>query len=150
MPDLTSEVEVARSPETVFDWFQRAEDHFVKWHPDHKEFQFTSPGPPEKGTTFFFLQYIAGRKLATKGVLTEFGPGRFAWKALSLPMRGAFEWEAADGGARIVQRLSYGVKLPAVSGIADWFVDRFYLPRRDVQEHMDYEMAAFKEMLEAV
>lgn len=105
---LHDSIHIQATPQAVYQFFEHMEEHYLHWHPDHVLFRWVTGRGLVPGHVFYFEEYIAGKLLKKRVVLTrcvagehvEFAP-TFWLMRLFLP-RMLFRIEPADTGCRLV------------------------------------------------
>jgi uncharacterized membrane protein len=110
------------------------------------EFEKTSEGPVDKGTTYRGLAKVAGKSLAWTSEVAEFEEGRH-WVNRSIESPMAWEidvaYEDAEGGTRITWRQDSADSGGFFGKLTDPLVTRMYA--KDVRSNLEN----LKELLEA-
>jgi hypothetical protein len=84
--------------------FVTALDNGAKWQSGTIEERKITPGPVSKGTTFFNVTEIIGRRIESTLQITELVPNqKFCFQSVSalIPSQMAQIYEAVDGGTRL-------------------------------------------------
>ena len=107
MPVIEKQVEIAASPEAVFDLITRVEE-FPAYVSLLRE---VIPTGPE---TYRWSIVVAGMELSWKGVVTERDrPRRFAWKSLSgQPNAGGYDLRPTMTGTEVCFSMEYRFQNP--------------------------------------
>lgn len=160
MVEISDSVSVDASLERVTDWLMRLPDHYVAWHPREHESLVVLSSPStdhvlEPGSIARAVETIGPRRLDFRFRVCESDdPKAINWEALSpyrwISLRGSFSVQVqAGGGVRVTSILSYGWNVPVLGRVGDWLIDRFYLPRSAVRQHMAEEGRWLKKATEA-
>jgi hypothetical protein len=89
--------------EQVFS-FVTALDNGIQWQSSTIEERKITPGPVSKGTTFYNVTEILGRRIESTLQITEILPNqKFAFRAISalIPSQMSQTYEAVEGGTRL-------------------------------------------------
>ncbi|NCC99091.1 MAG: SRPBCC family protein [Bacteroidia bacterium] len=70
MVELKDSIEIRTSVNSLYKWFLKLDDNFVKWHPNHKAFNFLSGGT-EVGDKIYFEEKVNGVLYAIKGEIVD-------------------------------------------------------------------------------
>ena len=152
MIEISKAISTTAPPAKVMEWFMHFGEHYVDMWPEaHKDYRYTSEGPPVVGTTFHFVQEVKGRTRAITGVITKIEPTGFEWKMkpVSLMGGGYLFRPLADGGTEITQTIRYGPTWPVIGGLVTWLMERLAMSRGTLEEFLGEEMAKLKQSLEA-
>ena len=152
MIEVSKTISTTAPPAKVVDWFMHFDEHYVDMWPEaHKEYRYTSEGPPAVGTTFRFVQEVKGRQRAIAGVITNMEPAGFEWRMKPVAlMGGGYRFRPLeDGGTEITQTMVYGPDWPVIGGLVTWLMGRVSASAQDVEEQLEEEMARLKQTLEA-
>ena len=152
MIEVSKTISTTAPPAKVMEWFMHFGEHYVEMWPEaHKEYCYTSEGPPVVGSTFRFVQEVKGRRRAVTGVITKIEPTGFGWKMKPLAlMGGGYRFRPlAGGGTEITQIILYGPTWPVIGGLVTWIMERLAMPRGTLAEFVAEEMARLKQALEA-
>jgi hypothetical protein len=152
MIEISKAIQTKAPPARVLGWFGNLGGHYVEMWPEaHQEYEMLSEGAPQVGANFRTVQTIKGRKMSTRGVITQMEPGRFAWKMIPLPlMGGSYRYRPLpDGSTEITQTLQYGPAWPIVGPAMLFLMERVAVSRADLGKHLAEEMARLQQALEA-
>lgn len=133
-------------PETIFQFFEEIEDHYLAWHPDHVLFRWVRGRGLAEGNIFHFEERIAGKLLRKRVVFTrivtgehiEFAP-TFWLMRMFLP-RMVFRMQRRDGGLEFVAEVHL-----RMGPLAQWAHRR---ELQAVREHMRVEGVNLKRFAE--
>jgi hypothetical protein len=79
---------IRADPLQVFNFFERMDRHYLRWHPDHLSFEWLSGRGVREGVVFGFEERIAGKRLRKKVVFTRVVPDRYMeFAPTSRPLR---------------------------------------------------------------
>jgi hypothetical protein len=105
---LHDSIHIQATPQTIYRFFDRMEEHYRQWHPDHVLFRWITGRGVAPGNVFYFEEFIAGKLLKKRVAFTRCVPGEhvefvptFWLMRLFLP-RMLFRIELADAGCRLV------------------------------------------------
>ena len=152
MIEISKTIQTKAGPARVLDFFGNMGKHYVEmWPEGHQEYEETSEGPPQVGSTFRTVQIIKGKEMASRGVITKMEPGGFAWKMIPLPlMAGGYRYRPLpEGGTEITQFLQYGPPWPVIGSAMLFVMQIVALSRADLEKYLDDEMARTQQYLEA-
>jgi hypothetical protein len=63
-------------PEAIFQFFEKMDENYLAWHPDHVAFRWTKGRGLEPGVEFSFEEHIGGKLLRKTVRFTRIVPGR--------------------------------------------------------------------------
>lgn len=144
---MTDEIWIRSTPEAFFDFFEKMEEHYTDWHPDHRLFRWVDGRGVEEGVTFYFEEVIGGELMKKKVVFTRVEEARhleftFTNRLLRLIMpRISFHAEPKDDGILVTAEIHV-----RTGPIGAW------LNRREfdaVRRHMREEGENLKRILES-
>jgi hypothetical protein len=70
-------IEIAAPPERGFAFFERMDENYTLWHPDHLRFEWRKGRGLAVGNVFFFEELIAGKLQRKETRITEVVPDRY-------------------------------------------------------------------------
>lgn len=70
-------IEISAPAEQVYAFFQNMEQNYLRWHPDHLQFEWRKGRDLEAGNVFYFEEKIADEILKQEVRLTRVLPGRY-------------------------------------------------------------------------
>ena len=152
MIEVSKTISTTAPPAKVVDWFMHFDEHYVDtWPEAHKEYRYTSEGPPAVGTTFRFVQEVKGRQRAIAGVITNMEPAGFEWRmSPEALMGGGYRFRPLeDGGTEITQIVFYGPTWPVIGALVTCIMQRLVMSRDTLEEFVEEETARLKQALEA-
>lgn len=127
MADLTRSVEIAASPETVFNYVvSQWEGSLDFWEQGIEDWNLLTPPPLKAGARVAYTGRMLGLGFPVRMEVRDFEPGR-GWFAQSIhgpPVRGDWTFEGADGGTRFTYRLRYTLPPPVLGPFLDrWLME---------------------------
>ncbi len=145
MPSVEETIVINRPRSEVFAFATDAANVPV-YSSNLAEFEKTSKGPVDKGTTYRGVTKVAGRSLAWTSEVPEFEDGRhFVNRSVESPMAWEINisYEDAQGGTRMTWRQDMADLGGFFGKLADPLVTRMYA--KDVRSNLE----KLKELLEA-
>ena len=70
-------IEIAAPAERGFAFFERMDENYTRWHPDHLRFEWRQGRGLAVGNVFFFEERIAGKLQRKETRITEVVPDRY-------------------------------------------------------------------------
>ncbi len=144
---LRSAIEVQAPAAAIFAFFDRVDEHYLAWHPDHIVFRWTHGRGLEVGHRAYFEEMIAGKRMKKEVEYTHIEPGRLVeFAPVHQPMRWflprmLFRLEDVDPGTwRVVQEIHL-----RVGPLGEWLNQREF---DAVREHMRVEGLNLKRIVE--
>lgn len=143
---LRETVSIDASPEDIFRFFDRMEEHYLAWHPDHVLFRWVEGRGVASGNRSYFEERIGGKLLKKTVRYTRVEPARHIefvpdWWLMRLFLpRILFRIEPAGGASRLTQEIHV-----RTGPVGAW------LNRREfdaVRRHMREEGVNIKRLLE--
>jgi hypothetical protein len=143
---LTDTIWIRTTPAAVFQFFERMDEHYLGWHPDHQLFRWEQGHGVREGVVFYFEEMIGGKPMNKRVVFTHVEPDRhleftFTNRLLRLILpRMVFRFEPEAGGVRFAAEI-----VIRTGPIGAW------LNRREfdaVRRHMREEGENLKRILE--
>ncbi|MCC5971963.1 MAG: SRPBCC family protein [Pararhodobacter sp.] len=105
---------IAATPERGFAFFEKMEENYTRWHPDHIAFEWRKGRGLAVGNVFWFDEWIGGKRMAKQVRLVEVVPARLMvfeptfWLLRAFLPRMSFAFIPEPGGfifeAKIVMR----------------------------------------------
>ena len=144
MGKLTKSIEIAASPEAVFNFINDLEK-MNKAHAGFTEAQYTSKGPVGVGTTARFIGSHGGTHTEWNMEITEFEPNkRITWNSTGPnKLINIFTIEPASNGAKLTHSGAYEVPYSVLGKL----VDKLKVSK-DVDKEVTLELENVKKALE--
>ncbi|HEY9013004.1 MAG TPA: SRPBCC family protein [Devosia sp.] len=98
------EIAVEASPAAAFGFFEAMEANYVRWHPDHRRFEWRKGRGIAVGNVFWFEEVIGGNTLRKEVRITQVVPDRYFAFTMVNPLmrfflpRLSFGFEPRNGG----------------------------------------------------
>ena len=73
---LEHDILVGAAPSALFRFFEKMEENYTAWHPDHHHFVWRKGRGCKEGNVFFFDETIAGQRQPKEVVFTKVVPDR--------------------------------------------------------------------------
>lgn len=144
---LSHSLWIRSTPEAIFRFFEKMEDNYLRWHPDHRLFRWEVGRGLMPGVVFYFEEVIGGKLQRKRVEYTRIEAGRhieftFTSRLLRLILPGIrFLVEPEGEGVRFTQEIRV-----RTGPVGAW------LNRREfdaVRQHMKEEGENLKQMLES-
>lgn len=74
---LKETTRIAAPPGGVYRFFERMEENYARWHPDHIMFRWIDNGRLETGSKAYFKEWIAGKRRTKTVRFTRVEPDRY-------------------------------------------------------------------------
>ncbi len=112
MKVLQDSIEIKTTPEKIFDWLIRFEEHYREWHPDHVACSWVKGGPEKEGSILYIEEYIHKDLHKMKFRLTKIEPARRIEYDVLFPMsilcpKGSFIIESKNRSCTFTATLSF-------------------------------------------
>ena len=137
---------IRTTPERVFAFFERMDENYLVWHPDHRVFRWEEGQGVREGVVFYFEEIIGGKLPKKHVVFTRIEPDReieFTFKnrllRLVLP-HFLFRFEPEADGVRFFAEIYI-----RTGPIGAWLNRREFAA---VRQHMREEGQNLKQLLE--
>ena len=150
MITLRDEIEIAATPERIFDWFAHLKDHYLDWHPDHVDCQYLKgESMLDEGAVVYCEEHLHGELHKLKLRLTKLEPNRRIDYAMMPGMAGAFAFEPRGERTAFIAYLYFGIHFPLIGPLLDRIM-RGALARQIAafEQHMAEEGKNLKRLLE--
>ena len=145
MHTLRESIEIAVSPEVIWDWFLHIAENYLEWHPSHIKANWETDIGSEVGSILYAKEYVDDFFLKMKSKLTKLIPNRlYRFKTVGalrlLLAGGSFEIEPSENGSVFTATLDFHMgKL--ISKLAKKKVEK-------ISQHMIEEGENLKKILE--
>lgn len=143
---LRDSIWIRTTPEQVYQFFERMDEHYVQWHPDHLLFRWVEGRGVERGVVFYFEELIGGKLMKKRVHFTRLARNRhveftFTNRLLALIVpRLFFHFEPEGDGTR------FDAEIQIRTGpIGAWLNRREF---NAVRQHMREEGENLKRLLE--
>ncbi|MFW9949488.1 MAG: SRPBCC family protein [Candidatus Thorarchaeota archaeon] len=112
MQTLRESIEIAASPEVIWDWFLHIAENYLEWHPSHIKANWETDIASKVGSILYAEEDISGDFLKMRSKLTKLIPNRlYRFKtvgALKLLLAGgSFEIEPSEKGSIFTATLDF-------------------------------------------
>ncbi len=148
---LRDEIEIAASPERIFDWFAHFRENYLDWHPDHVDCQYLKgESMYDEGAVVYCEEYLHGELHKLRLRLTKLEPNRRIDYALMPGMTGAFALEPRGERTAFIAYLYFGIDFPLIGPLLDRIMRAGLASRiAAFERHMAEEGENLKRLLEA-
>jgi len=105
---LRHEIEIDASPQRVYAFFEKIEQNYAKWHPDHRVFRWVTDGGLKQGAVAYSEQMMHGKLHKLRARFTKVIPNRiveFKWVNPIIRFfapRNVWIFEATDTGCKFI------------------------------------------------
>jgi len=149
MITLQDTIEIAATPQEIFDFFIHFKENFMEWHPDHVRCWYREEGPLGEGSVFYVEEHVGTELLTLQFLVTRLvQPSRIEYK-VSRMASGAFTMEPQDSGTLFTAEIFFGTETPLVGALLDKIVLTFMGRRlQALEQHMIDEGRNLKKILE--
>lgn len=146
---LHDKIEIDKPPAHLFNWFERLDENYLSWHPDHVSCLFLSDGPLREGSVVYCEEYLHGKLHKLEFQVTRFLPNFRIDYDVNAVMKGAFIFEPVDGHTLFVAEILFGLDLLLVGRVVDAILQRIFRSRiRNLKQHMAEEGRNLKDLIE--
>ena len=120
MLTISHSVDIDVPPKDVWTWLSELPDHYLDWHPAHRECRLIQGELWEPSAVLEVQEELHGRLHRLRFQVTSVSPGREVTYRTGRWFRGRFVIEPTDGHSRFTAELSFGLpgigRLPTCSG----------------------------------
>lgn len=148
---LRDEIEIAASPERIFDWFAHFKETYLDWHPDHVDCQYLKGSSMlDEGAVIYCEEMLHGDLHRLNIRLSGLERNRRVDYVVAPGMRGSFVLEPRGDQTAFIAYLYFGTDFPLIGPLIDRLM-RVMLATQIAafEQHMAEEGVNLKRMLEA-
>lgn len=74
---LRDTIWIESTAEAFFDFFERMDEHYLRWHPDHRAFRWVEGRGVKEGVEFYFEERVGGKLMKKRVVFTHVEPKHY-------------------------------------------------------------------------
>lgn len=148
---LHDEIEIAASPERIFDWFAHFRENYLDWHPDHVDCQYLEgKSILNEGAVVYCEEYLHGKLHKLKLRLTNLETNRRLEYVVAPGMGGSFVLEPRGEQTAFIAYLYFGIDFPLIGPLLDRMMGAALADQiAAFRQHMMEEGENLKRLLEA-
>lgn len=149
MIELCDSTYIEARPATVWAWFERLPEHYLRWHPDHVSCNWVHGDAIVDGAEMEVVEVLHGIPHQLRMKLVDVAPGHRVSYRIYPGIGGTLEVEPSGAGSRFTATIRLGSRIPVLGALLDGFLRVWFRERiNSIALHQQEEGVNLKRMLE--